>query len=66
MKFNKSKCCTWVEAIPDTNIDCKKSLAVKDLNVLRYRKLDVSPQYTLESQKTEQILAYIKRGEASR
>lgn len=42
------------------------SLAVKGLDILRYRKLGMSTQCTLAAQKAEQIPGYIRSGEASR
>ncbi|RMC06914.1 hypothetical protein DUI87_16364 [Hirundo rustica rustica] len=73
MKFNKSKCKVlhlgggnprheyrWQEELIGS------SLMLKDLDILRYRKLGMTSQCTLAAQKAEWILGYIKRGEASR
>lgn len=73
MKFNKSKCKVLHLGRSNPRLEYRlkeeligSSLAMKDLDVLRYRKLGVSPQPMLTAQKAEQIPGSIKRGEASR
>lgn len=64
-------CCTWVKAIPDTNIDYEKnSLRVAQqrriLGICVDEKQDMNYQCALRAQKTNCIPDCIKRKVASR